>query len=837
MNLANGLHFLAILITVVLGALVYRTNPQRTANQVFLVIAAWLVLWSGFLGLGFMSHDPNEALWMIRSCLSVGVFFPLIFEWMRRAITGTPGGWRWMVRNGWLWLLVTTGTALVTLCSPAVVTAARCLPPSTVAAIPEPVYGPAFPFYVAVFMASLGLLIWRFARTIPRHEGIRREELLFILLGAGSSILIAGVLSMLVPLVTGTSQMVRFAPLSVIVLYGTIAYGIATRRIMEVAYFVRVTVAYALLATYLSGMYVFVWWIVGLIVVSFGSSAGLTSHVVAALAVAFSMAPAHGWMQRFTNRLFNHSASLDMGTVIKSANRILQSISTVDTLLAEFSDIVGRSVGTDRVTILMAEKNRFVQRLANPPGAERLSLDADDALVRLLCLTNEPLVPELARRVRATMETANACLTVENLQMAAAVGMRSPERLEGIVLFGPRLSGRIYGAPEQQTLQLLCNQLAVALNNARLYTQVQDGKIYNDILVDSLANGVVAADADGTLTVFNREAQRLTHLTPADVLGHPLHVLPDALASVLATTLREQAGQRDTELALPGPAGEETPMAVSSAIFYGHAGHILGAFLVMNDLSAVKRLEQQVRRSDRLASLGTLAAGMAHEIKNPLVSIKTFTQLMPERYDDADFRDTFFSLVGNEVKRIDSIVNQLLRFSRPAKPNLRPTSLHEILSTTLNLMAQQLRQKNVQLVRRFDAPADLILADGDQLSQAFINLILNAIESMPQGGTLTVATGASTPPAYVRTGDHGNNGDKTQIEVTFSDTGEGIPPEHIAHIFDPFFTTKSQGTGLGLSVAHGIITEHNGSIDVTSDVGRGTSFCLILPLVTMETHS
>ena len=157
---------------------------------------------------------------------------------------------------------------------------------------------------------------------------------------------------------------------------------------------------------------------------------------------------------------------------------------------------------------------------------------------------------------------------------------------------------------------------------------------------------------------------------------------------------------------------------------------------MFNDLTTIKKLELQVRRTDRLASLGTLAAGMAHEIKNPLVTIKTFTQLLPERYEDPDFRETFSSLIGQEVKRIDSIVNQLLNFSRPAKPNLAPTHLHEVLDNSLNLITQQLRQKGITLVRAYSAAQDLVHADADQLNQAFINFFLNAIESMSGGGHL-----------------------------------------------------------------------------------------------------
>ena len=401
------------------------------------------------------------------------------------------------------------------------------------------------------------------------------------------------------------------------------------------------------------------------------------------------------------------------------------------------------------------------------------------------------------------------------------------------MLLGTRLSGRLYGSIEQDTLQILCNQLAVALENAKLYTEVQDSKIYNDILLDNLVSGVVAANAEGLITVFNREAQRVTRLNAADVLIRPISVLPPPLARALEVTFERGYGLRDQEMTLHHGPGDEVPVRVGSSVFRGHAGKVLGALLVFHDMTTLRKLELQVRRTDRLASLGTLAAGMAHEIKNPLVTIKTFTQLLPERYDDLDFRDTFSSLIGQEVKRIDSIVNQLLRFSRPAKPNLNPTHLHEVLDNSLNLVSQQLRQKNIRLTRSYAAPVDIVYADADQLNQAFINFLLNSIESMVNGGDLTVATefvGSEVySPSLWREGDGGGH-----IRLNIRDTGEGIQAENLGRIFDPFFTTKSHGTGLGLSVAHGIIQEHGGIIDVESEIAKGTTFTIIFPLISRK---
>jgi signal transduction histidine kinase len=227
---------------------------------------------------------------------------------------------------------------------------------------------------------------------------------------------------------------------------------------------------------------------------------------------------------------------------------------------------------------------------------------------------------------------------------------------------------------------------------------------------------------------------------------------------------------------------------------------------------------------------------MAHEIKNPLVSIKTFAQLLPERYQDSDFRDTFSNLIGHEIDRIDSLVNQLLRFARPTKPLLRPMHVHEILEKSLSLVGHRMYQKEIKLTRSWGADVDIIRADADQLEQVFLNFFLNAMDAMKNGGELAVSTQISTEERWVSALTRGNGHATTEevLRITIRDTGEGIRKQDLAHVFDPFFTTKDYGTGLGLSVVHGIVQEHGGQIEVESELQKGTSFHVLLPLVRSE---
>jgi two-component system sensor histidine kinase AtoS len=428
---------------------------------------------------------------------------------------------------------------------------------------------------------------------------------------------------------------------------------------------------------------------------------------------------------------------------------------------------------------------------------------------------------------------------LDSLQVSLAMGIFARDHLAGVLLLGERKSGRIYGATEQGALQVLCGQLAVAIENAELFTEVQNAKIYNETLLQNLTSGVIAAGTDGRITVFNNEAGQITGLNSQEMLECSVDALPLDLAQPLIETLRTGESQQDCEISLPVDSAEVIIRA-STSIFHGQDRQILGALMVLTDVTAIKRLEHQIRRSDRLASLGTLSAGMAHEIKNPLVSLKTFAQLLPERYQDSDFRDTFSNLIGHEIDRIDSLVNQLLRFARPAKPILKPLHAHEILEKALTLVGHRLYQKDIKLQRSWQADVDTIHGDADQLEQVFLNFFLNAMDAMKAQGELSVTTEIRTdehwanPRAYGNGESNGNGQAPEALLISIRDTGEGIRPEDLAHVFDPFFTTKDYGTGLGLSVVHGIVQEHGGQIEVESELQKGTVFHILLPLVRFE---
>lgn len=283
----------------------------------------------------------------------------------------------------------------------------------------------------------------------------------------------------------------------------------------------------------------------------------------------------------------------------------------------------------------------------------------------------------------------------------------------------------------------------------------------------------------------------------------PLRTQDRLLGFILLGKKRNRDIYSSEDLQLLSTLGTEVAVALENARLYAE----LRASQIM------------LARSDRLAAVGTLAAGIAHEIRNPLVTVHTFMQLLPERLDDPEFRTTFVQLTNSELERVSTLINDLLTFSRPAPVTHSAVQVNDLAEQVLRLLAGQAKGKRIALTTRLSPTLPPLTIDPDQIKQVFMNLVLNALQATGAGGTVTVATSLL----------HDTDGQQ-YCEIAVQDTGEGIRAENKEEIFNPFFTTKDSGVGLGLFITHQIIREHGGTIDVESVVGRGSRFVARLPL-------
>jgi PAS domain S-box-containing protein len=394
--------------------------------------------------------------------------------------------------------------------------------------------------------------------------------------------------------------------------------------------------------------------------------------------------------------------------------------------------------------------------------------------------------------------------------------------------------GRLAVAFNDMARQLRQQHTALAAANVALahrFSELSDLKSYTDHILGSLTSGIITFDLDGRVVTLNASAETLTGRRLAEVRGRACaeafaHV-PE-LAELLRATLDRRAGGAPVSANVATGDDAPTPVELSTAPLRGAEGGDLGVVAVLRDLTAVRHLEEQLRRSDRLAAMGHLAAGVAHEIKNPLTSILTFSRHLSRRFGDERFRQRFQSVVPRELERINRIVDDLLQLARPSRLALAPQRVTDLMDQAAELHAEQMEAKAITVVRRYVADLPPVEADRERLYRALVNLVGNALEAMDGGGTLTLRADWADGPA--RSGGPRGRGARVRLEV--SDTGSGISPGQAPEVFNPFFTTKPAGTGLGLALVHKIVEDHGGTVGFEAVPGGGTTFSVTLPVTT-----
>lgn len=818
---------IVVTINLLLGMIVLATNVKRLANRVFCILSLVNALWLTCQYFGSITTSEVWLKFWIRQACAASVFIPLFFHLLRSAATQPNATVVQLMRHSKIWLTMVLATALLTQTRFFLVGAKLSTGGNALA---EPTYGPGMFLFTGFWMLAVTNLIWRFFQSLTRSEGVYRLELQIMAYGTLFALVPGVVLILIMPLILGSSQSARFAPIAVAIWHSVIAYGIATRHIMGVGEFFRRTLIWALIACILAIVYLIVFNVV-VALPFYGSQALLksTAHVVAAIVIALSLAPTKKILKSRAEKLFE-SDHEELAQLVREGGELARSITTIDALFKDFSRLLQKALGITQMRVYLRKGTSFVPHdqhaVAETGGA---TIPDTNPLVHALQTERYPILRDVLRRTNGTPLELQAERTMAIFDAEAAVALHAKNEMIGFLLLGRRKNGRIFGKREENALIFLGQEMGFAIENATLYTRLQEARNYNEVLLDNLVTGVIAIDKTMRITVCNREAQRILNIAEhTDIIGcSATKILPEPFLTELKTSLASGQGVRDKDCLIKLTANDEKSIRFATDVFSKDAQAATGALLVLQDTSALQKLQEQVRRSDRLASIGTLAAGMAHEIKNPLVCLKTFAQLLPDQYENPEFRKTFIPLLRNEVERINTIVTQLLNFSRPVKPELVPISLHAALDGALQLALQQVNQKQLVLAHRYHAEHDQMLGDQRLLGQVFLNLFLNGIDAMEQGGKLTVSTHLVNQPA--QPWKHGAPRSGNWLEVRVHDTGPGIDTADRQRIFDPFFTTKTNGTGLGLSVAHSIIQEHNGVIDVESSPGTGTCFHVFLP--------
>ncbi len=344
-------------------------------------------------------------------------------------------------------------------------------------------------------------------------------------------------------------------------------------------------------------------------------------------------------------------------------------------------------------------------------------------------------------------------------------------------------------------------------------------------IVENLSEGVVAIDPGFFIVAFNQAAEKLTGISRSLVLGKPLNAVFNKnarLVEMLVKTISEGRLFAEYEETLVRRLPPPLPVGITTSRIFSAQGEVSGAVALIKDLSGIKSLEAGSLRKERLAYIGTFAANLAHELKNPLSGMRGAAQLLARKIHDEKLKD-YTGVIMREADRLNAILNDMLDFARPAKLNKKECNIHKILDSVALLLPEGAPGET--FVREYDPSLPPLFADPDALTQVFLNLVKNAKESLGKNGVVRLIT---RMPAESYTVDSGGRGGR-MAAIEIRDNGCGIRPEDMENIFTPFFTTKSKGSGLGMAISLKIIKEHSGHLNIESTPGAGTSVTVYLP--------
>ncbi len=680
---------LAGVLDLFLCMLVFMRAPQRRLNQTFALFALSLTSWNFDIAALYFFTDYELALRWSEIFRYGMLFIPPTVYHLALALTG-----RWTLANRVL-LAIGYWTALVLCLANGQKVLVHHLESFTWGYYP--VGGPLYKFHTLSDVLYFGATLYQLVRGLAVSESTRqRQQLKIVFLGFAVALPIG--LTNFLP-IYGV-PIYPLGNLGNVFLCGALTYAIVKHRLLDLELIItKTTASVVALILWLSPL-----WLLTAAVQQQIYGVSDTRLLFFALAVFVLSGLVFPWLLRvsevWTRRIL-WGQKYDSLQALSAFQKTMIHVLDQEKLVEGLREVLADALQTDFVA---------VYRLQSASGAyvdihtDKARFLSDDPFLLALRQQQEPVVREEAALQEKDRHAVQLATTLAERQSEVCVPLRAQDRLLGFIFLGKKRNRDIFSSEDLRLLSTLGVEVAVALENARLYDELRASQI-------------------------------------------------------------------------------------------------------------------MLARSDRLAAVGTLAAGIAHEIRNPLVAVHTFVQLLPERLDDPEFRTAFAQLTSSELERVSTLINDLLTFARPAPVTHGAVQVNDLAEQVVRLLAGQAKKKEVTLTSRLSPTLPLLVVDPEQIKQVFMNLVLNALQATSAGGTVTVATALSREP----------NG-QAYCEIEVQDTGEGIHAEHQEEIFNPFFTTKDGGMGLGLFITHQIIKEHGGSIDVESTVGGGTRFLARLPV-------
>jgi two-component system NtrC family sensor kinase len=700
--------------------------------------------------------------------------------------------------------------------------------------------------FVGGVSAGATFLVWRF---VKNRQPVVRQRLKWAMWGtilavipvtAVQAIRTSGVY---IPEDNFTTALTTL-PLSLIPL--SFGHSVVRYRLMDVDIVVRRALVYALTTLAIAMMIGGV--ALGLVFLAVGKDLTAAEITLRALIAVIAMAaivllsePLKKYLQERADRYF-YGERYDLRQGLLDFGRTLSATTSLDPLLDALTERLQEVLDVQKLAVFVEDRSDHSSyRIAKSVGLDALyavprdfrqmirQKAADKGIVRadeFDLLEAEPIITSGngngngngAGKIMVRQELHYFVPCVVGSKMVAVIGL------------GRAKDGSLLSSEDLDILKTISGYVGVAVENSRLYEEqkIQTDELallkeFNESIVESVNVGLLAVDEDGRITRCNSQFEQMMSLDRAEAVSKFVNeVFEEGFArnldAILGMSRWHLTEVRNAyKLHTSDARGRALILNVAVAPLRSVSSHQSGAIIVLENVTSRVKLEESLQQSEKLSSIGLLAAGVAHEVNTPLTGVSSYTQMLLGMIPDTDPKHALLQKMHRQTERASNIVGNLLNFSRAGNgSDFSEIDINKLLNDTLQLLEPQLRKSSVEIVKEYcDGPA-VIYGSGGKLQQVFTNLILNARDAMIGAGTITLTTGFD------------NDGD---VEVRVADTGEGISKENLGKVFDPFFTTKGvgNGTGLGLAVTYGIVQEHGGTIDAKSEEGAGAVFTLVFP--------
>src|SRR6266850_4558731 len=792
-------------LLVVFAFLVWKASPDRQLNRRFTTFTLVAALWAAAVT---AAHGGTHITLSVPISFAAGSLIPVMFLAFIYAYPPAAG---LRARRALLtWVALGLTCSLLSLTTNLIV-----FDPSktgnTLSRKPGPLYSPFAFFIVATWTMAIGVFIskWRAAR------GRSRAELQYLAAGMIVPGLAGMVTNVLMPWITGRSLYGAIGPYFALSFVLIIGHALIRHRITDLRLVLHSGLTLAIATIVSSVPAVALLLVFGPRLLGHLALGELAFALVTIGLVIIMVPPTRDIARRLLDR-YVYRTRANYQRTVREASKMLTRVLDLKRLLPFISKTVVEATGVEGVVIYLQDEDGFRRAMAqrrNEASDFQAPETAPASVIAALARVQEPLVAdEVARQI---VTDADRMLSDDLVatNWALLLPVISDDGLIAFIAVGSKLSGDPFYSQDLDLLMTLANQAGIAIKNARLYAQVVLANEYIENIVATIESGVVAITSAGRVAMFNRAAERLTGLAAEEVKGGTTAPLASCLSEPLLASAADGAARTLPEIELPG-GDRSRPVMCTTSPLRDPDGTVLGAVAVFSDLTPLKELEVERRRAERLAYFEVLAAGIAHEIKNPLVSIKTFTQLLPRRQAEPRFVDEFGRIVGREIHRMERLVDRLRTLARPGRRPEHAVDVRVPLAEALEFMQATFDEKGVTIDARLGETPCRVLGDHPNLEQLFLNLLMNAHEATPPGGALSVEV----------------TRDAQHITVTVADTGPGIAPELLEKIFEPFFTTKQRGSGLGLAISAGVAQAHGARLRAANRPGGGATFSVQFPL-------